>query len=200
MQISSELHDFARATMALFIILDPVGLLPLVAALTAGMETAARQTILYKSALVAYVLLLVLTFTAKAVFGLYGIQIADFQIAGGVILFLVALHTINQRHWDEGYSSRDAGIVPIACPLLIGPGAIAAGIFMLDSYGVGVTLAAVTAAFAAVFVTFRFTGVLFRVLGQTGAGVVARLMGMLLAAIAVQFIRQGLTDIWRAAR
>ncbi|HEY3266837.1 MAG TPA: MarC family protein [Armatimonadota bacterium] len=190
----------AQATMALFIILDPVGLLPVVAALTTGMERNARQRMLYTSAFVAWGLLLVLTFTAKAVFKLYAIQMADFKIAGGVILFLVALHTIDQRHWDEGFSGRDAGIVPIACPLLIGPGAIAISLITLDQYGFPITALSVTVAFLLIFLIFRFTESLFRLLGETGAGVVARLAGMLLAAIAVQFIRVGMLDIIRHIR
>ena len=84
------LHALLRSSMALFIILDPVGLLPVVIAVTVNQEPAERQRVLYLSALVAFALTLLLTFTAKAVFSLYGMQIADFQIAGGVVLFLVA--------------------------------------------------------------------------------------------------------------
>lgn len=177
--------------MALFIIIDPVGLLPVVVALTSGQDPRARQRVLYSSAGVAFVLMLLLTFTARAVFSLYDIEIADFQIAGGLVLLLVAIHTINQRHLDEGYAGQGAGIVPIACPLLVGPGAIVTSIIYLDRYGPAVIVAAIAAAFGLTFLVFRFTNALFRLLGHTGAGVVARLMGMLLAAIAVQFMRQG---------
>jgi len=198
MHIPDALYGFARATMALFIIIDPVGLLPVVMALTAGQDTRERQRVLYASAGVAFVLMLLLTFTARAVFGLYDIEIADFQIAGGLILLLVAIHTINQRHWDEGFSGQGAGIVPIACPLLVGPGAIVTSIIYLERYGPMVIIPAIAAASALTFLVFRFTGALYRLLGATGAGVVARLMGMLLAAIAVQFIRQGVLHFLKA--
>jgi len=189
------LTDIVRATMALWIILDPIGLLPVVMALTAGQDPRERQSMLYRSGIVAFLLLLVLTFTAKSVFKLYGIEDADFQIGGGIILFGIALHTINQRHWDEGFSGHGLGIVPIACPLLIGPGAILASLLMLNNNSILVTLTAITAAFALVLLVFRFTNALYRLLGETGAGVVARLMGILLAAIAVQFIRTGVVHI-----
>jgi multiple antibiotic resistance protein len=127
---------------------------------------------------------------------LYDIEIADFQIAGGLILLLVAIHTINQRHWDEGYSGKGVGIVPIACPLLVGPGAVTTSIIYMNRYGPGVIILAIAGAFALTFLVFRFTNALFRLLGETGAGVVARLMGMLLAAIAVQFIRQGVVHFF----
>jgi len=200
MHLPQYINDIAHSTMALWIILDPIGLLPVVMALTSGQNARERQTILYKSGIVAFVLLLLLTFTAKGIFKLYGIQIADFQIAGGIILFGIAIHTINQRHWDEGFSGHGAGIVPIACPLLIGPGAIAASIFVLDNNGPMVTVVSVTAAFALVLLVFRFTNVLYRILGETGAGVVARLMGILLAAIAVQFIHQGVIHIYQGLK
>lgn len=190
---------FLRATLALFIILDPIGLLPVVMALTSGQETHARQRVLYLSGIVAFVLMVVLTFTAKAIFQLYGITMADFQIAGGLVLFGVAVQTINERHWGESVG-HGAGIVPIACPLLVGPGAVATSILALDRYGVAVTLLAIVAAFAAVMLCFRFTNSLYRLLGETGAGVVARLMGMLLAAIAVQFIHQGVVEILKEIR
>ncbi|NMC81417.1 MAG: MarC family protein, partial [Armatimonadetes bacterium] len=106
------LHALLRSSMALFIILDPVGLLPVVMAVTVNQEPAERQRVLYLSALVAFGLTLLLTFTAKAVFSLYGMQIADFQIAGGVVLFLVALQTIHDRHMGEDVQQA-AGIVPI---------------------------------------------------------------------------------------
>ena len=193
------LHALLRSSMALFIILDPVGLLPVVMAVTVNQEPAERQRVLYRSALVAFGLTLLLTFTAKAVFSLYGMQIADFQIAGGVVLFLVALQTIHDRHMGEDVQQA-AGIVPIACPLLVGPGALVTSILTLKQYGPAVAVSSVVVAFAAVLIVFRFTGALFRLLGQTGAGVVARLAGMLLAGIAIQFIREGVVTILRSAR
>ena len=147
------LHALLRSSMALFIILDPVGLLPVVMAVTVNQEPAERQRVLYLSALVAFGLTLLLT-----------------------------------------------GIVPIACPLLVGPGALVTSILTLKQYGPAVAVSSVVVAFVAVLIVFRFTGALFRLLGQTGAGVVARLAGMLLAGIAIQFIREGVVTILRSAR
>lgn len=195
METPFDWHALLRATMALFIILDPIGLLPVVMALTTGQDPAHRQRVLYLSTLVAVALLVLLTFAARGIFGLYGIQIADFQIAGGLVLFGVALNTINERHWGESVGGV-MGIVPIACPLLVGPGAVATSIFMLNMYGAAVTVTAIVLSFFLVFLTFRSTSFLYRVLGETGAGVVARIMGMLLAAIAVQFIRQGVVTTY----
>jgi multiple antibiotic resistance protein len=195
MDTPSQWYAVLRSTMALFIIIDPVGLLPVVMALTTGQDTLRRQRVLYSSTLVAVGLLIVLTFAARAVFGLYGIQMSDFQIAGGLVLFGVALNTIHERHWGDGVGGP-MGIVPIACPLLVGPGAITTSLFILDMYGAWVTVVAIVAAFFLTFLTFRSTNTLYRILGETGAGVVARLMGMLLAAIAVQFIRQGVVTTY----
>jgi multiple antibiotic resistance protein len=95
-------------------------------------------------------------------------------------------------HWGAEEAGASSGVVPLATPLLVGPGAITTTIVFIRQYGVWITLASVLLTFAIIAIIYRFIGLLYRILRQSGSDVVAKIMGMLLAAIAVQFIREGI--------
>ena len=189
------LGPLIKATTALFIITDPVGLIPVFMALTHDFTPEERKATLSHATLVGLVLLLILAFTGTAVLKLFGITISDFKIAGGILLLVLALRIISSAHYGEATSARP-GVVPLAVPLLVGPGAITTTIVFIGLYGLWITVAAVLITFGVSFLIFRFVGVLYRVLGETGSDVIAKIMGMLLAAIAVQFIRQGIQEVF----
>lgn len=183
-----------KAVAALFIILDPIGLIPVFLALTISYTPEERQDILNRATLVAFVLLLIFTFTGTGILRFFGISISDFKIAGGILLLVIALRITNEAHY--GQPGGGTGIVPLAVPLLVGPGAITTTIVLIGTYGLWITVAAVLVTFAIIFAIFRWAGLLYKVLGNTGSDVVAKLMGMLLAAIAIQFIRQGIQEVF----
>lgn len=184
-----------KSIAALFIILDPIGLIPVFLAVTLDYKPAEKQAILTRATLVALILLLIFTFTGTGILSLFGITISDFKIAGGILLLVIALRIINEAHYGE--PAGGSGVVPLAVPLLVGPGAITTTIVLIGLYGLWTTVAAVLLTFAVIFIIFRSANLIFRILGNTGSDVVAKLMGMLLAAIAVQFIRQGIQAIFR---
>ncbi|MHB1001007.1 MAG: MarC family protein [Armatimonadota bacterium] len=189
------LIPLAKATMALFIIIDPVGLIPVFLALTQGATHEERQQIFRQAAFVALVLLLILAFTGTGILSLFGISISDFRIAGGILLLVLALKIINEAHYGEATGGKP-GIVPLAVPLLVGPGAITTTIVLIGTYGLWITFGAIILTFAISFFIFNYVGFLYRIIGETGSDVVAKIMGMLLAAIAVQFIRQGIEEVF----
>ena len=188
--------SLAKATMALFIIIDPLGLIPIFMALTRGLSHRERRAIFSSASLVAFFLLVIFTFAGTGILRLFGIGLSDFKIAGGVLLLVIALRIIGEAHYGEAGGGRP-GVVPLAVPLLVGPGAITTTIVLIGTYGLWITFVAVIITFAFSFVIFRYVDILYHFLGETGSDVIAKIMGMLLAAIAVQFIRQGIQEIFR---
>ncbi len=190
-----EIGQVLRAATALFIIIDPIGLIPVFMALTHDATPHERHTILSQAVYVAFLLMLVFTFTGTGILTLFGISISDFKIAGGLLLLVIALRIINEAHYGVSAGGRP-GVVPLAVPLLVGPGAITTTIVLIGTRGLWVTVSAVVTVFVVSYIIFRYVGYLYVVLGKTGADVIAKIMGMLLAAIAIQFMREGIQEIF----
>ncbi|SLN18108.1 MarC family protein [Roseisalinus antarcticus] len=201
----SGLPDYIAAFTTLFVIIDPIGLTPLFVALTQGMPDRRRRAIGLRAAVLAAVLLTLFALFGEALLEFAGISMPAFRIAGGVLLFLTALDMLFERRQSrrEGTAeaseedhSDDPSVFPLAIPLLAGPGAIATMILLTgqsDGPGefagvIGVMLAVLLIALA----LFMVAGPIERLLGKTGVNVVTRLLGMLLAALSVQFILDGL--------
>jgi multiple antibiotic resistance protein len=189
------------AFVTLFVVIDPIGLAPLFVALTQGMTTAERRAIAIRSCVTAVLILAVFALFGEAVLGFVGISMPAFRIAGGLLLFLTALEMLferrTKRREDQADDRDDPSIFPIAMPLIAGPGAIASVILLVgqagDSWaGFGAVLGVMVSVVGLVFVLFLAAGLMERLLGKTGINVVTRLLGMLLAALSVQFVLDGL--------
>jgi len=192
------------AFATLFIVIDPIGLAPIFVALTQGMAPQKRKAIALRACAIAFVILSLFGLMGDSVLGFAGISMPAFQIAGGVLLFLTALEMLfelrGKRRSDKGEDDdRDPSVFPLGIPLIAGPGAIASIILLTNDARenswqfVGV-FGAMFAVILAVVALFMMAGVIERVLGKIGILVVSRLFGMLLAALAVQFILNGLTN------
>ncbi|HMO07229.1 MAG TPA: MarC family protein [Paracoccaceae bacterium] len=189
------------AFATLFVVIDPPGLVPLFIALTQGMTPAERRAMAQRACLIAAVLLTVFGLAGEAVLGFIGISMPAFRIAGGILLFLTALDMLFERRTQrrEGQKSdpdHDPSVFPLATPLIAGPGAIASIILLIGQGGPGwgPTLAVLGLTYAMILVTFLFllaSPPLERMLGRTGTVVITRLLGMLLAALSVQFVIDG---------
>jgi len=201
----TELPALITAFTTLFIIIDPPGLAPLFLALTQGMSPAQRRAIGLRACLTAGALMVVFLFLGEAVLNFIGISMPAFHIAGGVLLFLTALDMLFQRRQARRKESADEGgqehhddpsVFPLAIPLIVGPGAITTIILLAGQADGAADFAAIGGVMAAnlvlVFGTFLIAPFVERVLGKVGINVVTRLLGMLLAALAVQFILDGL--------
>ncbi|MDF1857128.1 MarC family protein [Pseudooceanicola sp.] len=191
------------AFVTLFVIIDPIGMTPLFAALTQGDSQSRRRGIAARACLVALGILALFTFFGAAVLGFVGISMSAFRIAGGILLFLTALDMLFERRSKrrEGQADEDdrpdPSVFPLAIPLIAGPGAIAT-VILLAGQATGVTgsLAIIGVAalvLALVFALFLTATLLERLLGRTGINVVTRILGMLLAALSVQFVLDGLS-------
>jgi len=202
--------------VALFALIDPVGTAPLFAAATTGAPPAGRRLTAAYIALFAFVFMSFFFLTGLTLLRFFGISLPAFRIAGGVLLFLLGLDMARGDLASQladgagsaaGLSARDyalAGferlVVPFAMPLLIGPGAISTAViyageagklgFAGEAAGVGVIFAIAVSILA----TFWFAGLITRLLGRIGMIIVIRVLGLILCAMAVQFIMAGVAD------
>lgn len=190
------------AFVTLFVVIDPIGLTPLFTALTSGMPATLRRRIALRACAIAITILAAFSVFGDAVLGFAGISMPAFRIAGGILLFLTALQmlfeqrTKRRENQAEEEDFADPSVFPIAIPLIAGPGAIATVILLTSQVP---TLLGLISVFGVMISVVGIAGILFltagafeRVLGKTGINVVTRLLGMLLAALAVQFVLDGL--------
>jgi multiple antibiotic resistance protein len=203
------LNDAITAFVTLFVVIDPVGLAPLFVALTQGTPAVERRRIGLIAVAVAAAILTLFGLAGEAALGFLGISMAAFRISGGLLLFLIALDMVferrTQRRERQGEEDRaheprhDPSVFPLATPLLAGPGAIASLILLLgrqqgDLAGQATVFAVLYALLLLALAMFFLGGVIERLLRRTGVLVVTRLLGMVLAALSVQFVLDGLAD------
>jgi multiple antibiotic resistance protein len=199
--------DTLSAFVTLFLVIDPIGLAPLFIALTQGRTGAQRREIGLRACLLAAGVLAAFGVFGAGILSFVGISMPAFRIAGGALLFLTALDMLFERRTKrrEGKAEAEAAgddpsVFPLATPLIAGPGAIATMILLsgqADDPGLVGRLLPQLVMLAVIglsFLLFLAAGMLERLLGATGIEVVTRLLGMLLAALAVQFILDGLAD------
>lgn len=196
--------ELITAFVTLFVIIDPIGLAPLFVALTTGEDAARRRGIAIRACLISLGLLVLFGLLGEAVLGFAGISLAAFRIAGGILLFLTALDMLferrTKRRKGQASAADDPSVFPLATPLIAGPGSIATIILLTGNAGsdwaaIGAILLVLLAVITLVFLFFLSAGIIERVLGGTGIDVVSRLMGMLLAALSVQFVIDGITAV-----
>ncbi len=188
------ISELIKAAIALFIIVDPLGNIPIFVGLTENMADNQRKKVFNVATLVAFVLLLVFAFTGNEILTIFGISIESFEVAGGILLLIIAIRIlISGSMHEHAETPESVGAVPIAIPLLVGPGAITTTIFNLQVYNTAVTIAAVVIVLSITWVILRFIGRIYRFLGKTGSIVIARVMALMIAAIAVQYILTGIT-------
>lgn len=194
------------AFTALFVVIDPIGLTPIFIALTSGLSARARRVIALRACLVSFLLLTIFGLAGESVLQFLGISLPAFRIAGGILLFLTALDMLFERRKQrrEGQAdsvpeAEDPSVFPLAMPLIAGPGAIATMILLAGSASTPGEILLVHAimlvVLACVLALFFLAGGLERLLGAVGINVVTRLLGMLLAALSVQFVIDGLRSL-----
>ncbi len=202
--------DFIAAFAILFVMIDPIGLTPLFAALTAGASQKRRITIAVRAILVAAVILTLFGLAGDALLNSIGVSLPAFRISGGIMLFLLAVDMLFEKRSErrtkraeeaEEESADDPSVFPLATPLIAGPGAMATMILLIsehpgDAGGQAMVYFGMAAVLGICFVAFMITGMIERALGPTGIKVLTRLFGTLLGALAVQFVLDGIGEFW----
>lgn len=205
-----QVNDFMKMTVSLLAIVEPIGIVPFFLSVTHGWPRARANGAARAAALTVLIVLLLSTFLGEALLSTFGISLASFSVGGGLILLMLALSMLSAREMGmhqtpeeaEEALERDAlAVVPLGVPLLAGPGAISNVVIQSHQYGGGVDVylalvLSISAVALIVFLVFRSAGFIDDRLGTTGVNLVTRLMGLILAALAVEMMARGLLELF----
>ena len=199
------------AFTTLFVVIDPIGLVPIFLGLTAGVNPATRKIIAIRSVLTGFGILLIFALLGKAVLTSLGIGLPAFRIAGGIMLFLIAMEMLFEKRGERRTKNAaaasaelqeikhddDVAYFPLGIPLIAGPGAIATMILLNEKHSgdllaQGAVIAVMMLVLALTLVLFIVGSRLERLAGETLSKIISRLLGVILGALAVQFILSGL--------
>lgn len=200
------LEKFVNMFIVLFVVMDPIGVIPIFGALTRGGGAGYRNRMALKATLLAGAILLVFALIGDRLLGTLGITLPAFKIAGGILLFLIAVDMVFARHsggrsttaheQEEARFKEDISVFPLAFPLIAGPGALTTVLLLVGEtrgqswYFAGMILVLLIV-LSITLVCLLAASRLLRLLGETGANVMDRLFGVILAALAVQFVVDG---------
>ena len=195
-----------NAFVTLLVTIDPPGLAPLFLALTRGMTSSERRQVGLRGSIIGFGILALFAVVGAGILSVLGITLPAFRVAGGLLLFFIAFEMVFEKRNDRKEKTADTAITrdhihniaafPLAIPLIAGPGAISATVLLSGSYP---TLAGQVALLVIILVAVALTWGVFllaepvdRILGQTGRSILTRLLGVILAALAVQFVADGI--------
>ncbi|HEY5683508.1 MAG TPA: MarC family protein [Sulfuricaulis sp.] len=197
---------FVDSLIIMLVVVDPVGIAPLFVALTQGESEAARRRTAFRGTLIAGGILVVFVLVGDSLLNALGIGMPAFQIAGGALLFLLAVEMVFARHSGvrsttareqrEAETRKDISVFPLAIPLIAGPGALTSVLLMVGEQGdeplvIGSVLAVIVVVLLITLASLLFSARIMAFMGETGANVVSRVLGVILAALAVQFVLNG---------
>lgn len=200
-----------RHFVVLFVVIEPITLVPLFGALTRGGEPSYRRRMAIKSIVLSAIIFWVFALAGQKLLDTLGVSIASFKIAGGLLLFLISvdmvfarqsgLRSTTVREQDEARYRDDISVFPLAFPLIAGPGALATLLLLLVELGdnwpeLFGLMAMAMLVLAIALVMMLLTSPIMRVMGETGANVVSRLTGVVLVALAVQYVVDGVTTLF----
>jgi multiple antibiotic resistance protein len=195
-----------NAFVTLLVTIDPPGLAPLFLALTGGMNRSQRQQVAIRASLIGFIVLAVFALAGAEILGVFGITLPAFRVAGGLLLFFIAFEMIFERRQDRKEKSADTAITqdmirdiaafPLAIPLIAGPGAISATVLLSGKFqgplSVLGLIAIIFACLVISYLVFVLAEHIDRFLGVTGRSILTRLLGVILAALAIQFVADGI--------
>ena len=199
---------FGSALVTFLVIIDPPGCAPIFASLTRGTNAAHRRAMAIRSSLIAWAILLFFALLGKPMLQALGISLASFRIAGGIMLFFIALDMVFERRTErrekraeeiEGTpEAEDISVFPMAIPMITGPGSIASAMLWVSRADgiaeIAVVLAAITTVMAITLLTLLAAGPLMRLIGEKVEAMITRILGVILAALAAQFVVDGLKE------
>jgi multiple antibiotic resistance protein len=214
-QEAARLHSFFSsmtefsvvAISSIFFLVDPFAAIPPFLVMTAGADSSTRKRMARRAALTCFIVLSAFALAGSAIFKMFGITLPAFEIAGGLILLLIGIDMIQARRstqegpseTEEGSHKEDVGITPLGIPMLAGPGAISTVMVLMGAsptivHAIPVLLAIAITAVAS-YVILAGADKVRAKLGETGIRIMMRIMGLLLTAIAVQFVINGLARL-----
>lgn len=206
--------DFVgNAAVTLLVTIDPIGLAPLFVTVTRGMDTAERREVAIRACLIGFTILLTFGLGGQALLDTLGITLPAFRIAGGLLLFWLAFEMVFEKRVERRENTatraidkdhiKNVAVFPLAIPLIAGPGAISAMLLLSheaagldDGYvGTGALIGVLAGMITACLLVFLAAGRIEKMLGDTGRIILTRLLGVILSALAVQFIADGVSQM-----
>jgi multiple antibiotic resistance protein len=187
--------NIALAFIPLFVAVDAIGIAPIFVSLTVHLEQKDKNRIILQSMLTAICLAIGFIFLGKAVFKLMGITIGDFMIAGGSILFCIAIIDILSQTKQRHIPANELGAVPLGTPLIVGPAVLTTSMLIVSQYGLGATIISVIVNILLAGLILKLSSFLIKALGESGSKALSKVMSLLLASIAVMLIRKGVSQL-----
>ncbi|MCX6677478.1 MAG: NAAT family transporter [Methanothrix sp.] len=211
MEISELMLYFVYAFTTIFVIVNPIEATLVYVTLTTTLNSEERKHIYRRTTLVAFAIAILFSLAGDAVLRIFGITVDNLRVAGGILLFLVAIdmlrgvrqqNKVTEAELLDANSREDVSIFPLAIPILTGPGAITTVVVLMGAANSltekGLLLLAICLTFLATFFILKFSQYIDRALGITGIMVMTRIMGLILGAVAVSFVATGIWNIYRA--
>ena len=196
--MANIIRELALTFVPLFVAMDPVGNLPIFLTLTQEGTAAHRKKTTNLATLTAFGVGLLFIAVGKAIFSLLGIEVADFLTAGGIILLIIAIRYLvigKTLETKDLSASAMIGVVPLGTPLVVGPAVLAALLLLMGQHHIAIVLSSFILNLVIQWALFRQANRIVAVLGQTGVSAISKVIMLLLAAIAVKMIREGILTV-----
>ncbi len=187
------MNNFWLCFVPLFVAVDAIGVLPMFMSLTRGFNNSKKRHVIVQSILTATIVSLIFIAIGKYLFEMLGITVADFMVAGGLLLFIISIiDIITGEKKQRGIDPESLGAVPIGVPLIVGPAVLTTVLLLAGQYGLIPTISAIMANILIAGFVFLLSDSIYKILGKSGTKTISKLASLLLAAIAVMIIRKGI--------
>jgi len=192
----SPVTEFLLVFIPLLVAIDVWGILPLYISLTEGMTEEVKKELVTQATLTAFAIAVGFLILGNLIFDFLAIRPSDFQIAGGIVLLVLAItDLLFSKEEERRRPLTSYGVVPLGVPLIMGPAALTTLMVLLDTVGYLLTCLSLFLNLIIVWITFRFSHLVVKVIGKGGSRAIAKVMSLFLAAIGVKLIRIGLTAV-----
>ncbi|MFH0763575.1 MAG: MarC family protein [Candidatus Omnitrophota bacterium] len=188
------MKQFLLSFIPIFVAMDAIGVLPMFIGFTEHLKPREKRKILTQSIITAFVIGIIFLFLGNWIFKALGIFVADFKIAGGLVLLAISLRDILSYEKSRRMPSDTMGAVPIGTPLITGPAVLTTIIILMDSYGIFLTITSFVINLIITWIVFSCAVTISKFLGKAGSKAFSKIASLLLAAIAVMMIRKGIVD------
>jgi multiple antibiotic resistance protein len=190
------LKNVLLAFIPIFVAVDAIGVLPIFITLTEGVEQEKKIKVIAQSMLTAFCIAVAFIILGRAALKALGITLGDFMVAGGAILFCLAITDIINPVKKRRVPTEELGAVPLGTPLIAGPAVLTTSMVIISEYGLAATLISVVVNIALAGIIFSGAATVMKFLGEAGSKALSKIMSLLLAAIAVMLIRKGMGEVF----